>query len=193
MAILSRSISLLWLAMCCHPPVTAATTLQIQVYDYAAIGPKSLRQLVGQLDDILGYAGMSVQVNVCKGDLAVACDGTVGLKIRILATDAKTMRNVRRPPLGEAFVTEAGGAYATIFLKSVQDEAAAVDAPLVVVLAHATAHEIGHLLLGTRAHTTWGLMRENWDRDDYRAMIQNRLHFTDEQARQLAGRYGRER
>jgi hypothetical protein len=40
------------------------------------------------------------------------------------------------------------------------------------------AHEAGDLLLGDLAHTQRGLMREIWDRKDYQAMNQNRLHFT---------------
>lgn len=100
------------------------------------------------------------------------------------------MRDARRPPLGRAFADHMDGGYATIFLEAVHDEAAAANIPWVVVLAHAAAHEAGHLLLGDRAHTQRGLMREKWDRNDYQAMNQNRLHFTGGQARQLASRYG---
>jgi hypothetical protein len=62
--------------------------------------------------------------------------------------------------------------------------------PWVGVLAHAAAHEVGHLLLGTQAHTSEGLMKANWVRSDFMAMDQDRCHFTVEQARMLANRYG---
>ena len=52
------------------------------------------------------------------------------------------------------------------------------------------AHEVGHLLLGAQAHASRGLMRANWVRSDYVTMNQGQLHFTPEQARVLASRYG---
>jgi len=100
------------------------------------------------------------------------------------------MKNVRRPPLGQSFADADGGKYASVFLERVQDEALSANVPWVIVLAYATAHEIGHLLLGNQAHTPRGLMKEMWDRKDYEAMNQNYLHFSEEQIRQLRSRYG---
>ena len=187
---LSRSTFLLCLVLFSHLTVKGAS-LQIQVYDYAAIGAKPLGQIALQLEDILRHAGISVQVNICRGSIAVACDEQDALNIRILPGYAKAMRNVGRLPMGQAFANHMGGGYASIFEGAVQDQAAAANIPWVVVLAHAAAHEVGHLLLGDLAHTQRGLMRENWDRNDYQLMNQNRLHFTDHQARQLADRYER--
>ena len=124
-------------------------------------------------------------MTVCRGSIAVACEEQEALNVRIISGNAKTMRDARRPPLGQAFADHMDGGYATIFVGAVQDEAAAANIPWVVVLAHAAAHEAGHSLLGNLAHTQRGLMRENWDRTDYQAMNQNRLHFTGGQARRL--------
>jgi hypothetical protein len=189
---LSRSSFLLCLMLFSHVTVKGAS-LQLQVYDYAGIGAKPLGQVALQLEDILQHAGMSVQATICRGSIAVACDEQGALNIRILTGYAKTMRNVRRPPLGQAFAGHMGGGYATVFLGAVQDQAAAANVPWVVVLANAAAHEVGHLLLGDLAHTQRGLMREIWDRNDYEAMNRNRLHFTGEQAQQLAACYAAER
>jgi hypothetical protein len=51
----------------------------------------------------------------------------------------------------------------------------------VVVLAHAMAHEVGHLLL-PHGHSDTGLMRADWDADDLRSAIDGDLNFTAEQA-----------
>src|SRR5436305_1754977 len=99
--------------------------LQIQVYDYALIGPASLGKVVSELQDILRYTGVSVRVRVCRGSVAVVCGDPEGPIIRILPGNAKTMRNLRRPPLGRSFATQTGGSYANIFLAAVQDKAAA--------------------------------------------------------------------
>ena len=183
-----RSVLFLCLALFSSAELVGAT-LQIQVYDYALIGPASLGKMVAELEDIFVYTGVSVQVRVCRGSVAVVCGDAEGPVIRILPGNAKTMKNLRRPPLGRAFATQTGGSFATIFLGAVQDQAAAAYAPWVVVLAHAAAHETGHLLLGNQAHSQRGLMREIWDRNDYTAMSRHWLHFTREQARRLASQY----
>ena len=47
----------------------------------------------------------------------------------------------------------------------------------VTVLAHAMAHEIGHLLL-PYGHSPTGLMRAGWDEQDLRLAVRGRLIFT---------------
>jgi hypothetical protein len=188
MSDLRRSIFLLFMSLFSHTAGKAA--LQLQIFDYAGIEANPLRRIASQIKDIVEQAGVSVQVNLCRGSTTVACEEPEALSIRILPGYANTMKNVRRSPLGQAFADHLGGGYATVFLGAVQDQATAANVPWVVVLAHAAAHEAGHLLLGDLPHTPLGLMREIWDSKDYQAMNQNRLHFTGEQARQLARRYG---
>ena len=55
------------------------------------------------------------------------------------------------------------------------------DTDNVTVLAHAMAHEIGHLLL-PYGHSAAGLMRADWDAKDMRLAAHGRLNFTREQA-----------
>jgi hypothetical protein len=54
------------------------------------------------------------------------------------------------------------------------------------VLAYAAAREVGHLLLGDHAHTSLGLMKALWSKDDFRDMKQNRVDFNSVEARHLA-------
>jgi hypothetical protein len=51
----------------------------------------------------------------------------------------------------------------------------------VIVLGHAMAHEIGHLLL-PYGHSPAGLMRADWSAQDMRLAVHGRLNFTSEQA-----------
>ena len=55
------------------------------------------------------------------------------------------------------------------------------DSGNVTVLAHAMAHEIGHLLL-PYGHSATGLMRPDWDGEDLRRAVHGRLNFTAQQA-----------
>jgi hypothetical protein len=56
----------------------------------------------------------------------------------------------------------------------------------VVLLAHAMAHEMGHLLL-PYGHSPTGLMRAVWNANDMRLAMDRRLNFTSEQAALIHG------
>jgi len=163
--------------------------VQIQVYDYASVGAVPLRSFVDGFDGVLRQSGLDVEVTLCRGFGAVACESEGDLPdhltLRILGGDAGQMKNVRRRPLGQSLAGPTGGSQAELFLGAARDQAAAADVPWPVVLAHAAAHEVGHLLLGSGAHTPWGLMKPAWERPEYQAMFQNRLHFTPEQVRRM--------
>jgi hypothetical protein len=53
------------------------------------------------------------------------------------------------------------------------------------LLAHAVAHEIGHVLLQQDAHSPTGLMRALWDRNDLQAMMAGQLGFTREESERV--------
>ena len=173
---------------------TGAGALQIQVYDYANIEQVALDRLLSSTHEILATAGIPVQVSLCRGQGAVSCESaepqTQPLVVRIVPGYAKTSSNARREPLGQSYAGHDGGSVASIFLAPAREQAAAVNVPWLTVLSYAAAHEIGHLLLGDQAHTSRGVMKAHWDRADYMAMSQNQCHFTNEQARILAARFG---
>lgn len=56
----------------------------------------------------------------------------------------------------------------------------------VIVLAHAMAHELGHLLL-PYGHSPTGLMRAEWEAQDLRLAVNRQLNFTSEQAELMRG------
>jgi hypothetical protein len=84
--------------------------------------------------------------------------------------------------VGIAFLETRGqGCYADLFgdaLERLRDETNISGA---IILGHAMAHELGHLLLGANSHTSAGLMRAHWDRDDLAAAAHGGLRFSHEQ------------
>jgi len=65
--------------------------------------------------------------------------------------------------LGFALPLARTGAHVTIFSDRVEALARSGNAAGPVILGHALAHEIGHVLLGSSAHTTGGLMQARWN------------------------------
>jgi hypothetical protein len=53
------------------------------------------------------------------------------------------------------------------------------------ILGHGIAHEIGHVLLHQASHSLAGLMRANWDRNDFQNMVAGHLLFTSEEAERV--------
>jgi hypothetical protein len=56
------------------------------------------------------------------------------------------------------------------------------------VLGYVLAHEIGHVLRGTNAHTWTGVMKAHWNDADCRAMRARRLAFADEDVEAIRAR-----
>jgi hypothetical protein len=48
------------------------------------------------------------------------------------------------------------------------------------VLAHVLVHEITHVLQGIARHSSTGIMKASWDRDDFDRMRYTTLPFTEE-------------
>ena len=77
------------------------------------------------------------------------------------------------------------GTLATIYYDRVLWLAAAGHADPLTLAARAIAHEIGHLLRGGNEHSTSGLMRAVWDRDELRRDNQQDWQFTAADARAM--------
>jgi hypothetical protein len=185
-------IMLLSLTLACKV-VAQDATVQIRVYDDTGLSTGAGRQFVTRLEGILSRAGVSARVSLCGKPVPTACQadarGSRLLLIRMVAGQAKKRSNAQKSPLGQSIVDSNGGDYASIFVAAVQDRADEANVPWVIVMAYAAAHEIGHLLLGSGAHTATGIMKGTWNGNDFLAMIQNGLRFSPEQAKHLASRY----
>jgi hypothetical protein len=190
----NRSCFILLLCLTLASKASAQARVDIAIYDYVGLSPAVQQQFVTHLESILTGAGVSVRMIVCSRKETIPCDANAGearrLFVRVVPGQAKIVSNTRTPPLGQSIAGPNGGQYASVFLAPVQDRAADANVPWVTVLAYAAAHEIGHLLLGSGAHTPIGLMKGTWDRNDFLAMNQRHCQFNREQIRQLASHYG---
>jgi hypothetical protein len=84
------------------------------------------------------------------------------------------------------------GVQASVFYDRIEALRARVNLELYVILGHAMAHEIGHVLLGSREHATGGLMQANWNPATWRLASAGLLNFSPKEAKQMvreAARY----
>jgi len=90
---------------------------------------------------------------------------------------------------GEAFLGDDGtGKYADIFFNRVQAASGTPELDTAQLLGAVTAHELGHLLLGSRSHSAYGIMKPLWQKECLRRIWMGSLLFTREQAQAMQRR-----
>jgi hypothetical protein len=77
---------------------------------------------------------------------------------------------------------------AFVFYQQVLNTAHRGEQDVARVLAYAMAHEMGHLILPSPAHSSSGIMRANWDGDDLQHIADGSLAFSPGQARLMQAR-----
>ena len=90
---------------------------------------------------------------------------------------------------GIAFLSSDGeGAYSDVFYDSVKKLHEEWPTRTPILLGHVIAHEIGHLLLGTNAHSWMGIMRSQWQGEELQSIAMGKLLFTPPQIESLKAR-----
>jgi hypothetical protein len=132
--------------------------------------------------------------------------------IEIVWQNCKDTSDCRRPPranefvlhivpngttgsdfvFGEAFLGPDGrGAYADVFFNRLRD--AQGDVSLAQLLGAVCAHELGHLLLGSHAHSLVGIMQPFWKQEALHRIAMGVLTFTPDQQRIMKDRLPNQR
>lgn len=98
-----------------------------------------------------------------------------------IITDVLGYDRAASPVMGMVSPTT-NGPVARVFFRQVSAFARRYDVDPAAVLGHVIAHEVGHMLLSTPAHSLTGLMRGEWDAAQMRNIARGGLTFTDRQA-----------
>jgi len=93
---------------------------------------------------------------------------------------------------GEAFLGPDGsGKYADVFFNRLLEARGDID--IGQLLGAVSAHELGHLLLGSHAHSLIGIMQPLWQPESLRKIAMGNLMFTAEQEKLMRSRLLNER
>ena len=143
-------------------------SLLVRIYDNAGVLASELASALRTTHDILRRADLAVDWVQCRarrdGPVPAVCDqplssGDVVVRL-IEGSDKETGE---RRALGYSLFDSNGvSGFATVYVDRVDWLARRAQYPRAPVLGRAIAHEIGHLLLRSNAHTETGLMREVW-------------------------------
>lgn len=150
--------------------------IQVRVYNAAVVPATDQAVALRAAATILAAAGIGTSWLPCG---EVASDSTATVCNTPLDPTELSVRLVRLPgtasargelQLGYSLVdtTAGAGTLATIYADRVAWLAGEAGANMPTLVGFAIAHEIGHLLLGTNAHSGNGLMRAVWLREELR-------------------------
>lgn len=150
-------------------PAEPIVTL-IRVYNGFGVSPRDLAGAQAAAAAIFAAGGIDVQWRICgtarphgdsRNDPCTGSPGAAEVSARLLRSrrddEADASLGVSLIDTDRDF-----GVLATVFPDRVQALARRSAVPYSVVLGRAIAHEIGHLLLGTTAHSPQGVMRPRW-------------------------------
>jgi len=167
--------------------------ISVRVYNYARVPAETLMRAEAEASRIFREAGVEMDWVDCPTSVAEAADypaceppaGARGVELRILPKAMALRVQSGREQLGLALPSARTGSAsaAWVFYHRVEELAASQDADRAQILAHALAHEIGHLLLGPDRHSEKGIMRAAWGRHELQLGAQGQLLFSTPEAK----------
>lgn len=170
---------------------SAAAEITVLVNNRAGISRALLTEAEAEAGRIFRAAGIDIAWVNCSRGAAVAqevCRSTPGddtLVLQIVST-GKTSSDL---VFGAAFLAQDGtGKYSDIFYDRLEHAQIEFGRPLLRLLGAVAAHELGHLLLGSHAHSYTGIMMPVWREEVLRHMEMGSLLFTRDQAFQMKAR-----
>ena len=169
-----------------EPPAVATVT--VDIYDDVRLSPRVLADAEDEATRVYQKAGVAISWIECKSSRTDAepdlrCQdppSATHLKLRIVSHASKSSDGI----FGVAFLSAGGaGTYSDVFY----DSAVKLDRDghlgLARVLGDVMAHELGHLLLGLNAHSSWGIMCQSWHGAKLRLVSMGEILFSKEKAR----------
>jgi len=165
--------------------------ITVLVNDSAHVAPLVLSQAESEAGRIFRAAGVEIEWVGCPSGSAIAedeCRGIPGANQFVLhiVPTGKTSSDL---VFGLAFLGEGGsGKYCDVFYNRIAEAHHESDVSLSQLLGMVAAHELGHLLLGSHAHSYVGIMTPVWRRELLRRLDMGNLLFTSEQASAMKSR-----
>jgi hypothetical protein len=176
-----------------------AEQLRITVYDKAKVLDQvgqtvvfSLRRIFRQsgidIEWVLGVPGAPEASLMIYEPLRIGHELELGcLARRDIALDilSAAVPGVKKQVLGIAQPLSRTGLNVRIFEGHIHEAAARENLSYAIVLSHAMAHEIGHVLLRSNTHAGRGLMSDVWTSREYDWMRKGALYFTAGDSRKM--------
>jgi len=171
----------------------ALIQLRVSVFNSSPISSSTIERAESEAGRVLREVGIEVFWLNCPQEMSqedsLGRCSEVSFPSHLHLSILRASRGLKDTTVGISFTAEDGrGCYADLFYEPIQQLQDETHASPSVILGHAMAHELGHLLLGTNSHSPSGLMRAHWTRDDLANASKGNLRFSKEQCLALRSR-----
>lgn len=165
--------------------VETTTTLTILLFNRSSASPAILTRAKEGIDNIFSKSGIRLAWTDCPAgtDSAIAplcSDESAPGEIRLRIVD----RQLKNYLPDNAFGFAIQPVWATVYYEPalrLARSATDFDSNVSLILSYLIAHEIGHLLLGQKAHAVDGIMRARWEVWQIQQAMRGELRFLPEQ------------
>jgi hypothetical protein len=161
-----------------------AVAVAIQIHNLAGAPPLVVRDALREVARV--YAEIDVQVDWI--DVLAAERDPAAVHVILIGDETGDLRRARHTVLGATVWTTAGTPVVYVFYRRVQAISAKYTSAVSLVFACTLAHELGHVLMPDHAHSSEGLMRATWSREELQRADQGQLHFLPDEAALIRNR-----
>ncbi len=175
----------------------AAAVITVRIYNYAAVPGAELASAEAAAAVIFQGTAISIAWRVCAlvpNQHGTECGGPLGRDELIIRLMESSTEAVRGPvSMGTSLIERDSGrgVLATIDPRLAISIAQQSGVDTGVMLGRAMAHELGHLLLASTAHSEGGLMRALWTQAELRANRSDDWSFSTSEADRMRRRLAR--
>ena len=173
-------------------PATPEPVLYVRLFDEVNLATDTRDRFMGDAEDDLRAAGVRSIWLSCPvkpfPDIPPGLHGRSPWSRRVGSHPGAQNVRERELALGYSVAGPNGGTYSTICYPTVVRAAQIAQVPVSRLLALATLHEIGHLLLGANAHWPQGIMNPFWEQGRIDEMTKHGPLFTRAQSKLLRAR-----
>lgn len=164
--------------------------LRVSVFNYAGLSTSTIQQAEDVTTRIFLDAGIRVLWLNCSQDSEHEYSfdrcGEVSFPAHLQLRILRSAHGFGPSIVGVSFMSADGmGCSADLFYEPLQVLQRQNHVVPSVILGHAMAHELGHLLLGTNSHSPTGIMRAHWTSEDLANATGGHFLFTLEQSGKL--------
>lgn len=169
----------------------AELEVRVRLQDYANVPTVWLTKAKAVATAILEDGGVGVSWFDCslhsssRDPLCSTSPTPIDLQLRILPKQMAGRLRKSRHSMGSALVSGRFPSIASAFYHRAEELDGGKPGALAEILGGILAHEIGHLLLAEKSHSTTGLLRAQWIDQDLRMIACGTLHFTPDQAARM--------
>ncbi len=189
----SCRISLLATILVFAGTLPADPSLCIHLYNLADAPPKTLERAAVQASRLFQTAGITITwlQPPANSPEAHLLDHNTVAPTRLDSWPCLVLRLMPNAPvaspgaLGFALPFARSGVNVEILYDPIRAQAISLGIPESTILAYAMAHEIGHVLLHSSAHSRAGIMSTNWNLETWRFVSFGMLKFLPEQTARM--------